>query len=207
MKIETKRSILRLIKEAEEQFAGTGKALLDIEDYVAEYLTANGVTLPYCKTEGAIIVGYQGIGKSTLAKNVNGYIDLESGNFWINGKRADDWYIPYCNIAVHLAEQGYKVFVSSHAVVREQLASLYNNVPLLACFPSYSLKNTWITKLQIRYEKTQLEKDYKAWKNAEERYDENIKELHEATAFIPVVISHKYYILDSLIEEALKGVK
>lgn len=159
------------------------------------------------KAKGAIIVGYQGIGKSTLAKNGNGYIDLESGNFWVGGKRIDDWYIPYCKIAVHLAEQGYRVFVSSHAVVREHLASLPKTVPLFACFPSYSLKNTWITKLQVRYETTQLEKDYKAWKNAEERYDENIKELHESTAFIPIVISGKYYLLADLLEEALKGVE
>lgn len=34
-----------------------------------------------------IIIGYQGIGKSTLAKNSLKYIDLESGNFWINGER------------------------------------------------------------------------------------------------------------------------
>lgn len=47
--IETKQSILKLIREAEEQFAGTGKALLDIEDYVAEYLTANGVIVLPCK--------------------------------------------------------------------------------------------------------------------------------------------------------------
>ena len=47
--IETKQSVLKLIKEAEAQFAGTGKALLDIEDYVAEYLTANGVIVPPCK--------------------------------------------------------------------------------------------------------------------------------------------------------------
>lgn len=47
--IETKKSLLRLIKEAEAQFSGTGKALLDIEDYVSEYLTANGVIVPPCK--------------------------------------------------------------------------------------------------------------------------------------------------------------
>ena len=47
--IENKQRILKLIKEAEEQFAGTGKTLLDIEDYVAEYLTANGAFVPPCK--------------------------------------------------------------------------------------------------------------------------------------------------------------
>ena len=47
--IQTKQSILKLIKEAEAQFSGTGKALLDIEDYVAEYLTANSVIVLPCK--------------------------------------------------------------------------------------------------------------------------------------------------------------
>lgn len=152
--------------------------------------------------KGAIIVGYQGIGKSTLAKNANGYIDLESGNFWIGDKRADDWYIPYCNIALNLAEQGYKVFVSSHQVVRDYLASVpkYEPVDLYCCFPSYALKNSWIDKLRIRYEATGLWKDYKAWKNAFERYDENIKELHQTQGFIPVVIHDINYSLSSLLE-------
>ena len=54
--IKTKQDILKLIKEAEEQFAGTGKALLDIEDYVAEYLTANGVIVPPCKVGETVYV-------------------------------------------------------------------------------------------------------------------------------------------------------
>lgn len=58
-----------------------------------------------------IIVGYQGIGKSSLAGRDKKFIDLESGNFWIDGKRADDWYKPYCKIAEHLSQQGYYVFV------------------------------------------------------------------------------------------------
>ena len=67
-----------------------------------------------------IISGYQGIGKSSLAGK-NNCIDLESGNFWVDGKRADDWYKPYCQIANHLSQQGYTVFVSSHEVVRKEL--------------------------------------------------------------------------------------
>ena len=38
-----------------------------------------------------IYVGYQGIGKSSIAGKHN-CIDLESGNFWDNGVRADNWY-------------------------------------------------------------------------------------------------------------------
>ena len=121
-----------------------------------------------------IIVGYQGIGKSTLAGN-HKCIDLESSNFWVNGKRADDWYIPYCQIANHLSEQGYIVFTSSHEVVRKELEKSEEAVWVV--YPSRYLKDEWIEKLKERYDRTGLEKDYKAWKNAEDRYTDNIKEL------------------------------
>ena len=150
---------------------------------------------------GCIISGYQGIGKSTLAKKTSGYIDLESGNFFVNGTRNSDWYISYCQIAVHLAEQGYRVFVSSHAVVREYLASLPKATDLFVCFPSYSLKDAWIRKLEGRYQSSCLDKDYRAWQNAVARYDENIKELHETNGFIPVVIHDMNYSLDALLNK------
>ena len=121
-----------------------------------------------------IIIGYQGIGKSTLAGK-NNCIDLESGNFWVDGKRADDWYIPYCQIANHLSEQGYTVFVSSHEVVRNELKKSKEKV-FVVC-PSTGLQDKWIKKLSDRYETTGLIKDFKAWKNAEERYADNIMEL------------------------------
>ena len=129
-----------------------------------------------------VIVGYQGIGKSTLAKNGNGFIDLESSNFFINGVRSPDWYIPYCEIALDLSKQGYNVFVSSHQVVRDYLADEHNNDLLIIC-PSKDLKNQWIQKLEDRYKSTGLDKDYKAWKNAECRYDENIDELLHQEGF------------------------
>ena len=115
-----------------------------------------------------IIIGYQGIGKSTLAGWSN-CIDLESGNFWVDGKRAEDWYIPYCQIANHLSEQGYTVFVSSHEVVRNELKKSKERV--VAICPFVELRNEWVAKLEDRYLTTKLDKDYKAWKNAEDRYD------------------------------------
>ena len=36
-----------------------------------------------------IVIGYQGIGKSSLAGRDHKYVDLESGNFWVDGKRAN----------------------------------------------------------------------------------------------------------------------
>lgn len=121
-----------------------------------------------------IIVGYQGIGKSTLAGK-NNCIDLESGNFWVNGKRAEDWYIPYCQIANHLSEQGYIVFTSSHECVRKELEKSKEKVYVI--FPAINLKEKWIEKLHDRWIRTNLEKDYKALCNAEARYNENISEL------------------------------
>ena len=110
-----------------------------------------------------IIIGYQGIGKSTLAGR-DKFIDLESGNFWVDGKRAEDWYKPYCQIAEHLSAQGFTVFTSSHEVVRKQLRNSKEKV--FVAFPSLELKDCWIEKLKMRWEDTQLDKDYKAYMNA-----------------------------------------
>ena len=128
-----------------------------------------------------IVIGYQGIGKSTLAGRDHRFIDLESSNFWIDGKRADDWYKPYCKIAEHLSQQGYIVFTSSHEVVRNQLVN--STEPVVVVYPSPELKTAWLEKLCNRYLRTGLDKDYKAYMNAEARYDENIHEL--ATCDIP----------------------
>ena len=42
-----------------------------------------------------IVIGYQGIGKSTYSNKDITCIDLESGNFWVDGVRLDDWYKVY----------------------------------------------------------------------------------------------------------------
>ena len=41
--------LIDLIKQAEKQFGETGKPVLDIEEYVADYLLAEGVIVPPCK--------------------------------------------------------------------------------------------------------------------------------------------------------------
>lgn len=127
-----------------------------------------------------IIIGYQGIGKSTLCGNNSSYIDLESGSFYYEHddgvmSRDPSWYKVYVNVAMDLSEQGYDVFVSSHEVVRKEL--LARNAPVCAVVPDVSLKSEWIAKLEERYNNTKLEKDYKAWKNAEDRFEANIAEI------------------------------
>lgn len=124
-----------------------------------------------------IIIGYQGIGKSSLAKKDQRVIDLESSNFFVEGKRFGDWFKVYANIAEHLSEQGYIVFTSSHQVVRHELSK--KKQPIAICCPSLKLKDEWIEKLQKRYNETQSPKDYKALKNAELEYSDSIGAIME----------------------------
>lgn len=153
-----------------------------------------------------IISGYQGIGKSTLAKRSKEYIDLESGNFFVNGKKVDDWHIPYCNIAIHLSEQGYHVFVSSHKVVRDYLASLPLKWDLLIVHPALSLKDEWLSKLRSRYESTGLDKDFRALKNAEQCYEQNIQDLIEQSGFSKLEIKQTDYDLEMLLRQHSKAI-
>lgn len=145
-----------------------------------------------------IIIGYQGIGKSTLAKDSWKYIDLESGNFWINGERDEQWYKPYCNIANHLSAQGYTVFTSSHKEVREELKNSSEVVKI--AFPALELKTDWLIRLKDRYNESMLEKDYKALMNASLYYETNINDLMNEP-FDKIVINNIDYNLKKLIEE------
>lgn len=138
--------------------------------------------------KGLIVIGYQGIGKSTIAGRYKS-IDLESSNFFVGDKRADDWYIPYCQTALSLANQGYVVLTSSHKAVVDcfkATAPLPKNVgAVIVICPTRTLKDEWIKKLEDRYEKTHTARDYKALMNAKDRYNENIVEL--CSCGLPVI--------------------
>lgn len=130
-----------------------------------------------------IIIGYQGIGKSTLAGETNKYIDLESSNFndFVTGKKIEDWHIPYCKIAEDLSRQGYIVFTSCHKEVQEWLQDSEELVAL--CYPSLKLKEEWIRRLIDRYERTKLEKDFNALTTAIKYYSEHIEALERNNFF------------------------
>ena len=150
-----------------------------------------------------IVIGYQGIGKSTLASRNLKYIDLESSNFWFDDAetkqrvRHSNWYEMYCNVAEDLSRQGYVVFVSSHQPVRERL--LKSEEYVVACVPSLDLKEQWIEKLHIRFKESGLDKDYKAYMNALDRFTENITEIINS-GFDALVINDMHYDLRNLIE-------
>lgn len=150
-----------------------------------------------------IVIGYQGIGKSTLAVRNLKYIDLESSNFWFEDPetkqrvRHSNWYEIYCNVAEDLSRQGYIVFVSSHQPIRERLSKSEEYV--VVCVPSVILKDEWIKKLKERYENSLLEKDYKAYMNAADRFTENVTEIMNS-GFDVILITDADYNLQNLIE-------
>ena len=130
--------------------------------------------------KGLIIIGYQGIGKSSCAGPLTNCIDLESSNFYIGDKRSSDWYIPYCQIAMNLANQGFVVMLSSHHVVRETLKTmpLLPNVGKVVVFcPQKTMKEDWCVRLAERYTKTELDKDLRALIGATTYFEENIEDL------------------------------
>lgn len=129
-----------------------------------------------------IVIGYQGIGKSTIAGK-QGCVDLESGNFRVcdSGTRPPEWYRIYCNIAENLSDQGYTVLISAHELVREALKSdiRFNkwSGKVVCIYPSLNLKCEWISKLLKRYNTTNLLKDSRAYVNARDMYEEGINDL------------------------------
>ena len=148
--------------------------------------------------EGLVIVGYQGIGKSTLSDNYSFVIDLESSNFFVDGKRSNDWYIPYCNIARDLCRQGFYVCVSSHKEVREELQRKPARHQVIVC-PALYLRDKWIKNLKYRYENCSSEKNYKAYISAKANYGDNINDLMNQDGFKHLVIDDMSYSLAELL--------
>ena len=128
-----------------------------------------------------IVIGYPGIGKSTLADRDHRYIDLDSNCFYIDGERDSRWFVPYCNIAEDLSRHGYIVFVSSHESVREHLRESSENVVL--AYPSIDLRDAWISNLTERYQDTRSDKDRRALLHVNNHYEEEIRNMDTDTRF------------------------
>lgn len=144
-----------------------------------------------------IIIGYPGIGKSTLAGRDHKYIDLESSNFKIDGERSEDWYKVYCKVAEDLSRQGYIVFVSCHSAVREALRNSGEIVAVV--FPTSSLEKEWIVKLRDRYEETNSYKDEMAYKRAKDHFYEDIVDLCECNISYKMQLNNMGYDLEAAI--------
>ena len=149
-----------------------------------------------------IIIGFPGIGKSTLACNNYKFVDLESSYFKSVNNRNDDWVVDYCQCAVYLSLHGFIVFVSSHKAVRDYIAKMRTNELVACIFPSKRIGEQWVKKLGDRYMDSGLDKDYRAFIRARDHYDDDIRELYAADD-IPYkwVITDINYNLEEEIEE------
>ena len=150
-----------------------------------------------------IVIGYQGIGKSTVARSLWSVIDLESGNFYVDGKRQDDWYKVYANIALDLSRQKFTVLTPSHAVLRKRLHDMnVTGEDIAICYPSIDLKSEWIDKLEKRYVGDPCDKNLRALLNAKDRYADNIREMiadADEFGFIKMEIGSMDYSLRNMI--------
>lgn len=135
-----------------------------------------------------IIIGYQGIGKSTLAKNDNRFVDLESSMMrGSDGNRPDNWVEIYCNIAEDISRQGKVVFVACHNAIQEQLRISKEKVYL--CFPNPALKDAWIDRLQKRYDEDPSAKNLAALKRTQDYFDEDINALLDNGWYNHIIIT------------------
>lgn len=134
-----------------------------------------------------IIVGYPGIGKTSIIDREKGIIDLESYFFHnpldtLNGSDYG-WERRYCDVAIDLHQQGYTVCVSSHEAVQIYLKDHQEKhlgfVALVYPAPTDEMREKWIKRLRDRYYESRradasphwcIDKNYRALQRAEECY-------------------------------------
>lgn len=147
-----------------------------------------------------IYIGYQGIGKSTICKKIDKCIDLELNNFIVDGKRNNDWYKVYGNIAKHLSDQGKIVFTSAHI----ELRNYFNEqcIEYTVIYPSENLKEEWIKKLEERYELEPTQKNMNALLRARTHYCSDILDFMEEKNRIE--IKNINYNLEHIISDKYK---
>ena len=147
-----------------------------------------------------ILVGYPGVGKSSISNRMDGFVDLESSNFSINGSKDLGWVAPYINVAIDLHRQGYDVFVSSHFVVRNELKKRVrdgeiDNSDVLLIYPSIDLKEEWIGKLKKRYEEDHIDGHLRAYERSKNYYDTDINDMRADKDFANLLLDKMNYSL------------
>lgn len=149
-----------------------------------------------------IIIGYPGVGKTSLAGRYRQYIDLESSN-WNNpdNTKPDMWWWSYGKIAEDLSRQGYRVFVSCHPSVQKYFEE--SNEYVMVLYPSLELKEEWIKRISDRYERDRSIKNLSALNNVELYYDEQIKSLNDSLFENKLVLKDINYTLDNEIDNYL----
>ena len=146
-----------------------------------------------------IIIGYPGVGKTSLAGRYNQYIDLESSNW--NGPdntKPDMWWWSYGKVAEDLSRQGYRVFVSCHPSIQKYFEE--SNEYVMVLYPSPELKEEWIKRVADRYDRDRSMKNLAALNNVELYYDKQIKSLDDSPFKNKLVLKDMNYTLDNEID-------
>ena len=152
-----------------------------------------------------IIIGYPGVGKTSLAGRYNQYIDLESSN-WNSpdNTKPDMWWWSYGKVAEDLSRQGYRVFVSCHPSVQKYFEE--SNEYVMVLYPSLELKEEWIKRVADRYDRDRSMKNLAALNNVELYYDNQIRLLDDSPFKNKLVLKDMNYTLDNEIDNfILKG--
>lgn len=133
-----------------------------------------------------IILGYPGIGKSTAAKKMDKFIDIDSVFFrdrddsagWLGGKKGLNGYIWLLR---KLNDDGKVVFGSTHKEVRERILKdegIEKEDVVYIC-PKAEDKNAWISRLYNRWIDSTEMKDWYAYTRALKEYEKDIKSILE----------------------------
>ena len=168
-------------------------------DKIAEYASHDSKP-----SRGCIILGYPGVGKTTLSRRITHCIDLESSLFSVNSATNPEWYKAYCSIAIASASAGNIVFVSSHKQVQDYLGHMYFNsltelnYDIYVCYPDLELADTWAIKLFKRYLKSHSDKDKRAFIRCMDKYQEDITCLKQSK-FNHILIKSENYDLVEII--------
>ena len=122
-----------------------------------------------------IILGYPGIGKTTLAKRYpDTFFDLESNEY---DKTDPNWAKRYIHNATLISDAGRIVFVSTHKEVQEILDNDLTIPNVYYIIPSVKLKNCWFKKAVDRLYTTYSEKDLKALNRIKDYFEEDINNI------------------------------
>lgn len=154
-----------------------------------------------------IIIGYPGIGKTTVSKknHAGDIIDLQSELFYNykDGSRDENWYYYYCRIAYSIAMQGNIVLVSSHECVRRELRKYkQDKVKIITIAPHKSLQDEWISKLRNRYFDSDMNvKNRHAWEHVSVCFEDDILSMSTEASFCHIFLYSMDYDLLSIIRE------
>ena len=155
--------------------------------------------------KGLIVIGYPGIGKTTVANSNRPYsniIDLDSSLFDIGDDKIENWHVVYCKVAVKLASRGFIVLVSCHNEVQKELgyyAVNRDDITVVSITPHPLLKDQWISKLRDRYLKDRTKHNEKAWARADQFYATDICALAKNHDFSHIYLPDESYDLFRII--------